>query len=59
MMGYQDDGQGQFLYHFDLEGMVPEDHLLRGTDRFLDLENWRLSWNRTSAIRDVFQSIPS
>lgn len=41
MMGRQDDGQGQFLYHFDLEDMVPEDHLLRGIDRFLDLDDWR------------------
>ena len=41
MMGRQDDGQGQFLYHFDLEEMVPEDHLLRGIDRFLDLDDWR------------------
>ena len=29
MMGRQDDGQGQFLYHFDLDEMIPEDHLLR------------------------------
>ena len=36
MMGRQDDGQGQFLYHFDLDEMIPEDHLLRGIDRFLD-----------------------
>lgn len=41
MMGRQDDGQGQFLYHFDLEDMVPQDHLLRGVDRFLDLDDWR------------------
>ena len=41
MMGRQDDGQGQFLYHFDLEDMVPQDHLLRGIDRFLDLDDWR------------------
>jgi transposase len=41
MMGRQDDGQGQFLYHFDLEEMVPADHLLRGIDRFLDLDDWR------------------
>lgn len=41
MMGRQDDGQGQFLYHFVLEDMVPEDHLLRGRDRFLDLDDWR------------------
>ena len=41
MMGRQDDGQGQFLYHFDLEELVPDDHLLRGIDRFLDLAAWR------------------
>lgn len=37
MMGRKNDGQGQFFYHFDLEQRVPEDHLLRGVDRFLDL----------------------
>jgi len=36
MMGRQDDHQGQLLYHFDLNDVVPEDHLLRGIDRFLD-----------------------
>ena len=41
MMGRQDDRQGQLLYHFDLNVLVPEDHLLRGVDRFLDFEELR------------------
>lgn len=41
MMGRQNDGQGQLLYHFDLNELVPQDHLLRGIDRFLDFTELR------------------
>ena len=41
MMGRENDGQGQLLYHFDLEELVPPDHLLRGIDRFLDFTELR------------------
>ena len=41
MMGRQDDGQDQFLYHFQLDDYVPEDHLLRYIDRVLDLTGLR------------------
>lgn len=39
MMGRQASGQKQLFYAFDLEAVVPEDHLLRGIDAFLDLSN--------------------
>lgn len=39
MMGRQDEGQGEFLYHFRLEDQVPKDHLLRYIDQFLDLSD--------------------
>lgn len=41
MMGRQDDGQDPFLYHFNLDDHVPQDHLLRHIDRFLDLKGLR------------------
>jgi len=41
MMGRQDDRQGQFLYHFDLDDLLPGNHLLRGIDRFLDFDGLR------------------
>ncbi len=41
MMGRQNDGQGQLLYHFDLNELVPQDHLLRGIDRFFDFTELR------------------
>ena len=41
MMGRQDDNQGELLYQFSLEKMVPEDHLLRKIDQFLDLSGFR------------------
>src|SRR5690242_6373718 len=37
MMGRQEDGQGQFFYEFDLDEVVPADHLVRQIDALLDL----------------------
>src|SRR5689334_10931466 len=37
MMGRREDGQGQFLYAFDLDKVVPSDHLVRQIDGVLDL----------------------
>ncbi len=41
MMGRQEHRQGQLFYQFDLEEMVPADHLLRGIAHFLDLSGLR------------------
>lgn len=41
MMGCNDDGQAQFFYSFELEEVIPEDHLVRNIDRFLDLGELR------------------
>ena len=37
MMGRRDDGQDQFVYSFDLDKVVPPDHLVRQIDAVLDL----------------------
>jgi transposase len=37
MMGRQENGQGQFFYAFDLDKVVPPDHLVRQIDCLLDL----------------------
>lgn len=37
MMGRQERGQGQFFYSFDLDKVVPPDHLVRQIDGILDL----------------------
>ena len=37
MMGRQAHGQGQFFYNFDLDDVVPPDHLVRKIDGVLDL----------------------
>jgi transposase len=37
MMGRRDSGQGQFFYSFDLDKVVPPDHLVRQIDGLLDL----------------------
>ncbi|MCH8866802.1 MAG: transposase [Proteobacteria bacterium] len=41
MMGSNDKSQDEFFYSFNLEDVVPEDHLLRSIDRFLDLSDLR------------------
>src|SRR5262249_33267019 len=37
MMGRREGGQGQFFYEFDLDEVVPADHLVRQIDGLLDL----------------------
>ena len=37
MMGRREAGQGQFFYSFDLDEVVPPDHLVRQIDGLLDL----------------------
>ena len=37
MMGRREGGQGQFFYSFDLDKVVPADHLVRQIDGVLDL----------------------
>src|SRR6266700_3217160 len=37
MMGRRDDGQGQFFYAFDLNKVVPPDHLVRQIEAVLEL----------------------
>jgi transposase len=41
MMGQQCGGQDRLFYSFNLETYVPQDHLLRGIDRLLDLNELR------------------
>jgi transposase len=37
MMGRREDEQGQFFYSFDLDKVVPPNHLVRQIDGLLDL----------------------
>ncbi|MDQ6971150.1 MAG: IS5/IS1182 family transposase, partial [Mariprofundaceae bacterium] len=41
MMGRQSGGQEKIFYSFNLEDHVPQNHLLRGIDRHLDLSELR------------------
>jgi len=41
MMGQGDGDQSPLFYSFNLNDHVPADHLLRGMDRFLDLQDLR------------------
>lgn len=41
MMGQLEGGTAKLFYEFSLEDMVPQDHLLRKIDRFLDFDDLR------------------
>ena len=41
MMGPKQEAQAALFYEFSLEDHVPKDHLLRSTDRFVDLRSIR------------------
>lgn len=41
MMGSNEKPQNQLFYSFNLDEIVPEDHLLRHIDRLLDLSDLR------------------
>ena len=41
MMGPRQEAQAALFYEFSLEEHVPEDHLLRSIDRFVDLSSIR------------------
>lgn len=41
MMGPKQEAQAALFYEFSLEDHVPKDHLLRSTDRFVDLSSIR------------------
>ena len=41
MMSNQSGGQASLFYAFNLEDHVPQDHLLRSIDRFIDLADIR------------------
>jgi transposase len=41
MMGQQGSGQHRLFYSFNLDEHVPQDHLLRGINQFLDLKDLR------------------
>ena len=41
MMGKQNNDQNKLFYSFNLEQMVPDNHLLRHINTILDLKNLR------------------
>ncbi|MEM1164341.1 MAG: transposase, partial [Pseudomonadota bacterium] len=41
MMGPRQEAQGALFYEFNLDAVVPQDHLLRSIDQFLDLSGVR------------------
>ncbi len=41
MMGPRQVAQGALFYEFSIDGFVPQDHPVRGIDRFLDLKDVR------------------
>jgi hypothetical protein len=48
MMGQQGSGQDRLFYSFNLDEHVPQDHLLRGINQFLDLRDLREHLHKTA-----------
>ena len=59
MMGSSDTSQKPFFYSFNLDDVVPQDHLLRSIDRYLDFPICAITWHLITATPDAPQSIPS
>jgi hypothetical protein len=59
MMGERRVMQEALFYGFSLERHVPDNHLLRKIDRFVDLSEFGRIWSRTTARRVALRSIPS
>ncbi len=57
MMGERQVQQDALFYEFSLERHVPEKHLLRSIDRFVDLSGVGGIWRRTTVRRDGLRSI--
>ena len=55
MMGRRENGQGQFFYSFDLDEVVPPDHLVRQIDDLLDL-SWVHKADQTNKRTDLDHS---
>ena len=59
MMGERRVMQEALFYGFSLERHVPDNHLLRRVDRFVDLSRFGRIWSRTTARRVALRSILS
>ena len=59
MMGERRVMQEALFYGFSLERHVPDDHLLRKIDRFVDFRRFGRTWDPTIATSDGPRSIPS
>ena len=57
MMGRREGGQGQFFYSFDLDKVVPPDHLVRQVEGVLDLSWVHKELHPTTRIQAVHRSI--
>lgn len=59
MMGERRVDQAKLFYEFSLDRHVPEDHLLRAVDRFVDLGVCGRTWLRSTVRSAGPRSIPS
>lgn len=59
MMGEKASAQGQLFYQFNLDEVVPADHLLRKIDAVLDLSGLRAELAPYTPTQGGLRSIPS
>jgi hypothetical protein len=57
MMGRSSQDQGQLFYSFNLEAVVPDDHLCAASRAFSIFHGSGLNWRRTILILDDLRSI--
>jgi len=49
MTGSNNKSQDEFFYSFNLEEVIPEDHLLRSIERFLRFGTFASTWAASAA----------
>ena len=59
MMACRTGAQNRLFYSFNLDEHIPQNHLLRGIERCLDLSELPSTWRTTTATPGVPQSIPN
>lgn len=59
MLGPKQEAQDALFYEFSIDGHMPQDHLLRSIDRFVDLSGIRRTLQSFTAILVVPRLIPN
>ena len=56
MLGPKQEAQSALFYEFSIDDHVPQDHLLRSIDRFVDLSDFYSHTGRPSIARQCIEN---